>query len=32
MEIVLTLSLAAQQEGEDETAHSSYFTYVFGRT
>ena len=32
MEIVLTLSSAAQRKGEGETAHSSYFTYVFGRT
>lgn len=32
MEIVLNLLSAAHREGEGETAHSSYFTYVFGRT
>lgn len=31
MEIALVLSSVAQDEGEGETAHSSYFTYVFGR-
>ena len=30
--MVLTLLSAGQWEGEDKTAHSSYFTYVFGRT
>ena len=32
IEIVLDLSSATHYEVEDETAHSSYFTYVFGRT
>lgn len=30
--IVLTLSSALQRGRDGETAHSSYFTYVFGRT
>lgn len=32
MEIVLALSSAAHREGKGETAHSSYLTYVLGRT
>ena len=32
MEIVLAPPSAALQYAEGETAHSGYFTYVFGRT